>query len=172
MSVERGSPSRDRRAPSRSGSRQRRWLLLVILLGIFIGASGYTFYYAQGASYLSKDPRACVNCHVMREQYDSWSKSSHHAVATCVDCHIPHEFVPKYLVKLENGYAHSTAFTFQNFDEPIRIRDRNSRVLEENCVACHQTTVGSLLRQRAHDRQSPTKSCVRCHISVGHAASR
>jgi cytochrome c nitrite reductase small subunit len=118
----------------------------------------------------------------MREQYDSWTKSSHHAVAGCVDCHIPHEFVPKYLVKLENGYAHSTAFTFQNFDEPIRIRDRNARVLEANCVACHRATVGGLLAQQAHnqhdhakqdhDERDHPKSCVHCHISVGHAAIR
>lgn len=153
-----------------------RWLALLIVLGVFLGASGYTFYYAQGASYLSKDPRACVNCHIMREQYDSWAKSSHHAVATCVDCHIPHEFVPKYLVKLENGYAHSTAFTFQNFDEPIRIRERNARVLEENCIACHQGTVGGLLIMQAHQAENRGRaagaSCVRCHIAVGHAASR
>ena len=172
MNAQLRNDQRDHPSPGRRDWRQPRWLLLVGLLGVFLGASGYTFYYAQGASYLSKDPRACANCHIMREQYDSWSKSSHHAVATCVDCHIPHEFVPKYLVKLENGYAHSTAFTLQNFDEPIRIRDRNARVLEENCVACHQTTVGNLLAQHAHDTQPHAKSCVRCHISVGHAASR
>ena len=98
------------------------------------------------------------------------------AMATCVDCHIPHEFIPKYLVKLENGYAHSTAFTFQNFDEPIRIRDRNARVLQDNCVTCHRATIGGLLimqspqtEQRPHAGQA---SCVRCHIAVGHAASR
>jgi hypothetical protein len=26
-------------------------------------------------SYLSTDPRACVNCHVMNPQYDAWLKS-------------------------------------------------------------------------------------------------
>jgi cytochrome c nitrite reductase small subunit len=149
-----------------------RQFLLVALVGVFLGVSGYTFYYAQGASYLSKDPRACMNCHIMREQFDTWTKSSHHAVATCIDCHIPHQFVPKYLVKLENGYAHSTAFTFQNFDEPIRIRDRNARVLEDNCVACHQATVGGLLVRRSHGEQRQAKSCVHCHVLVGHAASR
>lgn len=172
MIADRGDTERRRRAGGSLDRPRPRWLLLIALLGVFIGASGYTFYYAQGASYLSKDPRACANCHIMREQYDSWTKSSHHAVATCVDCHIPHEFIPKYLVKFENGYAHSTAFTLQNFDEPIRIRERNARVLEENCVACHRATVGNLLAQQAHDTQPHQTSCVRCHLSVGHAASR
>ena len=169
MKVELGST--DRFDGGRRDGRGPRWLLVVVALGIFLGVSGYTFYYAQGASYLSKDPRACVNCHIMREQFDSWTKSSHHAVAGCVDCHIPHGFVPKYLVKMENGYAHSTAFTFQNFDEPIQIRDRNLRVLEENCVVCHESTVEGLLGHQGAT-PSPTRSCVRCHQAVGHAGIR
>ena len=42
---------------------------------------------------------------VMREQYNGWQKASHHAVATCNDCHVLHEVVPKYLVKAENTWA-------------------------------------------------------------------
>ena len=72
-------------------------LLACALGGVVLGLSGYTFYYAEGGSYLSNDPKACVNCHVMREQYDGWQKASHHAVATCNDCHTPHAFIPKML---------------------------------------------------------------------------
>ncbi|MFX3828794.1 NapC/NirT family cytochrome c, partial [Streptococcus suis] len=73
--------------------------LLCALLGIAMGAGGFTFVYGQGFSYLSNDPKACVNCHIMREQYDGWSRSSHHAVATCNDCHTPHALIPKYASK-------------------------------------------------------------------------
>ena len=59
------------------------------LLGIAVGICGFTFTYAKGGSYLTNNPAACANCHVMREQYDDWSKSSHRAVATCNDCHTP-----------------------------------------------------------------------------------
>jgi len=45
-------------------------LLIAILFGILAGAGGYTFYFAQGASYLTDDPNACVNCHIMREHFD------------------------------------------------------------------------------------------------------
>ncbi len=41
-------------------------LLLSALVGTLLDTGGYTFYYAEGASYLSDDPRACVNCHIMR----------------------------------------------------------------------------------------------------------
>ena len=68
-------------------------LLLSASLGAVLGLGLFTFWYAQGGSYFSSDPNSCVNCHIMREQYDSWQKASHHAHAKCVDCHLPHDFV-------------------------------------------------------------------------------
>src|ERR1043166_9012093 len=101
------------------------------MLGVLAGMGGYTFYYAKGAAYLSNDPKACVNCHIMRDQYDSWQKASHHSFAMCNDCHVPHDFVGKWLTKAGNGYHHSEAFTLQNFHEPIQIRPSNAAVLKE-----------------------------------------
>ena len=60
-----------------------------------------------------------ANCHIMQPQYDGWQKASHHGVAACNDCHTPHEFVPKYMVKAENGFWHSKGLTLQDFHEPI-----------------------------------------------------
>src|SRR5947199_8497052 len=103
----------------------------------------------------------------MREQYDGWQKASHHAHATCNDCHTPHAFIPKYMVKAENGLWHSTAFTLQNFHEPIRIRPRNARVLNDACINCHQELVSAVVGHGAS-----TLSCVHCHIQVGHGPTR
>ncbi|MCZ6632812.1 MAG: NapC/NirT family cytochrome c, partial [bacterium] len=89
------------------------------MLGCLFGLGSFTLYYGEGFSYFSKDPKACMNCHIMKPQFDSWQKSSHHTLATCVDCHLPHDFLGKYIAKAENGYNHSKAFTLQNFHEPI-----------------------------------------------------
>src|SRR5690242_21733876 len=89
----------------------RAMVLLGIALGVLVGVGGFTFIYARGASYLTNDPRACVNCHIMREQFDGWVASSHRAVAVCNDCHAPHDFVGKYVTKAVNGFNHSFAFT-------------------------------------------------------------
>ena len=107
--------------------------LACVAFGVVLGLGLYTFWYARGASYFSADPKACVNCHVMREQYDSWQKASHHAHATCVDCHLPHDFLGKYVAKAENGFWHSLRFTLQDFHEPIQIHAKNSGILERNC---------------------------------------
>jgi cytochrome c nitrite reductase small subunit len=139
--------------------------LLAVLLGTLGGAGAYTVYYGEGLSYLSSDPKACVNCHVMREHYDGWQKASHHAAARCVDCHLPDETLPKLLAKAENGFWHSKGFTLQDFHEPIRIHAKNSKILQTNCVRCHQDVVCELIQPEAAD---PGISCVRCHRQVGH----
>ncbi len=135
-------------------------------IGLFAGIGTYTFYYAEGLSYFSDDPRACVNCHVMREHFDGWLKSPHHAVATCNSCHTPTDFIGKYLTKAENGYWHSKGFTFQDYHEPIMIRPSNSTVLQRNCVRCHQQFVSEINTHPGKRREM--LDCVSCHRDVGH----
>jgi cytochrome c nitrite reductase small subunit len=145
---------------------KRFGILLTLSLGIFIGVGVYTFRYAEGLSYFSKDPKACVNCHIMQPQFDSWQKASHHTSATCVECHLPHNMIEKYMAKADNGYRHSRGFTLQDFHEPIMISPQNSRILQENCVRCHETMVHDLVG--GAERQAKGMRCVHCHTSVGH----
>ena len=150
-------------------------VLLCALFGVALGSGVFTFTYAEGWSYLSNDPKACANCHIMRDHLDGWQKASHHAHATCNDCHTPHEFIPKYLSKAENGIWHSKGFTFQDFHEPIRIRAHNSAVLEHNCIDCHQSLVGDITAAHGHEgseNNAPKWSCVHCHLQVGHGPPR
>ena len=144
-------------------------VVLAVLLGLLLGVGGYTFLYAEGLSYMSDDPKVCVNCHIMQPQYDSWQKASHHAVAVCVDCHLPHGFFGKYFAKGENGYHHSVAFTLQNFHEPIMIKEKSTQILEGNCLYCH----GSLVHEQIvrASKESDEVRCVHCHRSVGHGAT-
>ena len=74
-------------------------ILVLVLAGAVLGMAGFTFLYAEGLSYFSTDPKACANCHIMNDQYVSWTKGPHHGDARCVDCHLPHETVAKYFAK-------------------------------------------------------------------------
>ncbi|MCJ7558244.1 MAG: cytochrome c nitrite reductase small subunit [Gammaproteobacteria bacterium] len=141
-------------------------LLLVTCLGIGLGIAGYTLLYAKGLSYLSTDPRACANCHIMQSQYDSWQKSSHHNVADCVDCHLPHGVIGKYLAKGENGWHHSKAFTLQNFHEPIIMTEKNARILQDSCVSCHEDAIHEMVL--GVNGKPDEVRCVHCHVTVGH----
>lgn len=145
-----------------------RWIsiLFCLTLGIFLGVASYTFHYAKGTSYLSNHPRTCINCHVMQDHFDSWVKSSHHAAATCNDCHIPHTFPDKYWAKLRNGWNHSKAFTLQNFPEPIRISPKNLEILENNCVHCHNVFVSEIVAHQGISEDN--MRCTECHRATGH----
>lgn len=140
-------------------------ILLGVSVGVAGGVGGYTFIYAEGASYLTNRPTACANCHVMRDYYDGWTKGSHHAVAVCNDCHAPHDLVGKYATKATNGFHHSLAFTTGRFHEPIAITPRNLAITEAACRYCHQEIVQSIDR---YGHGPDALSCVRCHESVGH----
>ena len=139
-------------------------VLLGIAVGLAAGVGIYTFVYAKGGSYMTNDPAACANCHVMQEYYDAWLKSPHRAVAVCNDCHTPHALVPKYATKASNGFHHSFAFTSGRFEDALRIKPHNLEITEHACRRCHEPIT--------HAIEGPVKadmlSCVRCHASVGH----
>jgi cytochrome c nitrite reductase small subunit len=125
---------------------RRRWmlgLLLSAVLGTTGGIGGYTFVYARGASYLSNDPAACANCHVMQDHLDAWVKST------------------------RNGLLHSIAFTSGNFPDPLRIKPLNLRIAEDNCRRCHSELVLEI-EHHAGTSASERLECTRCHDEVGH----
>src|SRR5688572_22831285 len=144
-----------------------RLLIMGIGLGLAVGIGVYTFWYGKGYSYMSNDPTSCANCHIMNEQYNGWQKASHHTVATCNDCHTPHNFVGKYYTKATNGFWHSYYFTVGGFHEPIRITERNRQVTEETCRYCHQQMVQSITVSGDVNHFDQV-SCIQCHRNVGH----
>lgn len=147
-------------------------LALVVAVGVFCGVSAHTFVVANGGSYLSDDPKSCVNCHVMREQYDGWQKAAHHAYATCNDCHTPHPFLRKYLTKIDHGWRHSKGFTLNDFHEPIRITAKDLLDVRENCMRCHAALVSDIAHPAAGTDFDGTADCVHCHADVGHGPAR
>lgn len=153
----------------------RRWLPMVVvtLIGVLCGLGGFTFVYAEGHSYLRDDPAVCGNCHIMDDHLDAWNKSSHKGVATCNDCHTPHDPVGKYVVKAKNGFWHSFYFTTGNYPDPLRITPGNHEVTEEACRYCHEEVTasidhGGLPTGAAPEDPSEAFTCTRCHRYVGH----
>lgn len=157
------------------------WLVwsAAIAVGVVVGLGGFTFVYARGYSYLTDNPAACANCHVMSEQYAGWSRGSHRSVAVCNDCHTPASFVGKYATKATNGVFHSYYFTFGGFPDPIQMTPRNRAITEAACLKCHAEITSSITAPMGRPIQSAAKagrgthsgpgiSCVRCHSSVGH----
>ncbi len=152
--------------PATNGRIRALAVSVAVMFGVLGGLGVFTFGYGGGAAYLGHDPAACANCHVMRDPYDTWQKSSHHAVAVCNDCHLPHHAIMKWVTKADNGFFHSLAFTTGDFKDPIQIKPRNSRVVQQACVYCHSELVNHMLPA---EPGGDMRSCVHCHAGVGHA---
>jgi len=144
-------------------TRRKIEVAITALAGLAVGLGGYTFIYAKGYSYLSHDPAACANCHVMRDYHDGWLKSSHRSVAACNDCHTPPDLIGKYTTKAMNGLFHSLAFTSGRYPDAIEIKDRSRKVTESACRRCHQAIVAVI--DAPH---GPKIFCLQCHATVGH----
>ena len=145
----------------------RAVLIAAVLIGTSLGVGAYTFVYARGYSYLTNNPAACANCHIMQDHFDAWTRASHRAVAVCNDCHTPPGFLPKYITKAQNGFWHSFYFTTGRYPDPLRITPRNARVTETACRTCHGELTESIdvgPRGTAGTRVP----CAACHSEVGH----
>ena len=135
-----------------------------LLLGTIGGLGAYILNYAAATSYLSDDPKACINCHVMRDQFEAWNHSNHKTVAVCNDCHAPRGFADKWLAKGINGWNHGFAFTTGVFQDPIRIQEFNINIVQSNCVFCHQRLVSEI----HHSGPKQQRLCFDCHAKIGH----
>lgn len=142
-------------------------VILGVAVGAAVGLGAYTFAYANGWSYMTNNPAACANCHVMSGEYDGWLKSSHRAVAVCNDCHTPANFVGKYATKASNGFWHSFYFTTGGYQDNIQIRPGSRRIAEQACRHCHGEIVGAIDSPHAKSGRDQI-SCLNCHASVGH----
>ena len=79
----------------------------------------YTMYASSMLSYLSSDPKACINCHVMHSAYTTWDNSSHKNVAKCIDCHLPvGDEVAKYTASV-NFLTENWPTILKTFDPPV-----------------------------------------------------
>jgi len=150
------------------------WKLPVIITtGVLSGMLLLIFYVGNATSYLSDKPETCVNCHVMFPQYSSWQHSSHSRVATCNDCHVPHDnLISKYMFKASDGLRHSAMFTLRLEPQVIHIKDAGREVVEENCERCHDHLLGYYHStgsgRENEDNEEEEVMCWSCHREVPH----
>ncbi len=146
---------------------------LFIIGGIAVGLSAYALYMSRMHSYLSDDPAACINCHIMTPYNQSWTHSSHHLQATCNDCHVPHDNVlKKYAFKAMDGLKHATVFTARSEPQVIRPRTASHKVIMDNCIRCHTQLNTELVNTGmigyTEARNGAGKACWDCHREVPH----
>lgn len=149
------------------------WQLPVLaLLGLSTGVGIVIAHQSRAWSYLSDDPGACVNCHIMMPQYSTWRHGSHGRVATCNDCHVPHSsYAAKYFFKAKDGSRHATLFTLGLEQQVIGITAPSKSVVQRNCLRCHSNLISGVsigtvtVKSASH---GAGHLCWDCHREVPH----
>ena len=154
----------------------QEWLVPgLILTGAIVGLTLYALIESKAVSYLSDDPKTCVNCHVMTPQYATWRNSSHREWATCNDCHVPQDNVIRtYAFKARDGFNHASAFLTRSEPEVIRMKEAGIKVVQENCIRCHENQVIDVRLDGLianHKMNRTDRKCWDCHQEVPHGKS-
>lgn len=155
----------------------KEWQIpVVIMLGAIVGLGIYLVQISNVVSYASDDPRACINCHVMTAEYITWDHSSHREVATCNDCHVPHDnLLRKYMFKAKDGMYHASVYTLRMEPQTIVMREESEKVVQANCIRCHQQQVTDPKMTSwvdGHYEHRTERSCFDCHRETPHGRVR
>jgi cytochrome c nitrite reductase small subunit len=149
------------------------WKIPVIVIsGIICGLGLYIIYISKAPSYLSDNPRTCVNCHIMAPQYMTWSHSAHKEEAHCNDCHVPHNnVVNKYFFKAKDGLRHAAVFTMRREPQVIFIKAAGRDVVQDNCLRCHRYIMANpelLALNNEFYNERIGRGCQDCHRESPH----
>ncbi|MCB1646569.1 MAG: NapC/NirT family cytochrome c [Pseudomonadales bacterium] len=132
----------------------------------------------------------CTSCHEMEAFSYAESRERIHASnrsgieATCSDCHVPHEFVPKMVRKIEAArevYHHilgtiDTPEKYAAYKPQMiaRVHERMRGNDSANCRSCHvnvltQTSLQRRPAQMGHKEAiGEGKTCIDCHQGIAH----
>ena len=108
----------------------------------------------------SESPEFCASCHVMGEEHAAWSHAGAHRRVRCVDCHLPGGSpVVHYIWKSIDGMKDVISFQSGHVPERIELSDHGAKMVQANCIRCHETTVA---------RMDTTRRCWGCHRQLRH----
>ncbi|AJR00032.1 NapC family cytochrome c-type protein [Hafnia paralvei ATCC 29927] len=139
---------------------------------------------------MANTEKFCISCHEMRDNvYQEYMDTVHYTNrsgvrATCPDCHVPHEWVPKIVRKIKAS-KELYAKAFGLIDTPQKF-EAHRLVMAENewarmkandsqeCRNCHNFeymdfTAQKTVAGKMHDQAiQDGKTCIDCHKGIAH----
>jgi cytochrome c nitrite reductase small subunit len=144
--------------------RYKRLVLSLVVIGC-IAAVALLFLMVGPPKLLAKSgrPDFCVQCHVMEAEYEAWIHVGAHRRKLCVDCHLPNENMTlHYVWKGITGLKDALFFYSGRVPERIMLTSHGEKVLQANCVRCHEMAVSLMDTDR---------KCWSCHRRISHKLS-
>lgn len=165
-----------------------RSVLTLVAVGLVLGIGGTIAF--DTTMHATSTEAFCISCHEMEANaYAQLQKTSHFNNSsgvrpTCSDCHVPQEFVPKMIRKIEASRevwgtitgiidtpekyaAHAPAMKQREIE---RLRANDSR----ECRNCHETdrmlaSLQSAKARKYHEaKRLNDKTCIDCHAGIAH----
>jgi cytochrome c-type protein NapC len=169
----------------------RRSVLSLLAIGLLLGVGAVLAF--EATMHATSTEAFCTSCHSMAENpYQQLQKTTHYSnpsgvAASCSDCHVPREFVPKMIRKVQASREVWGAITGV-IDTPEkyaahapRMKQREIKRLKANdsqeCRNCHNAQRMLLPLQSTKAQQfhrtmlADRKTCIDCHTGVGHPAN-
>ncbi len=156
-------------------------------IGIILGVAGWLAF--DATLHATSTDEFCTSCHEMEIPLAQLQKTSHYnnssgVTAGCSDCHVPQEFVPKMIRKVEAARevwgtitgvidtpekyaAHAPAMKAREIN---RLKSNDS----QECRNCHDaqhmlSVIQTSKAQRYHRALANNKkTCIDCHAGIAH----
>ncbi|MEJ2453392.1 MAG: NapC/NirT family cytochrome c [Candidatus Thiodiazotropha sp.] len=176
--------------------RSKRGAIILIGIGIIAGIVLWGGF--NTAMEMTNTEEFCISCHEMEENVYQELKETVHFTnrtgvrATCPDCHVPKEWVHKFVRKIQasNELYHKMMGTI---DTPEKFEAKRLELAQHvwasmkktdsrECRNCHKFVSMDLEKQAprsadehdphywdAMDGKAPQKTCIDCHKGIAHS---
>lgn len=168
------------------------FILMLVAIGAVVGLMlSYVTYFAMDKT---SGQNFCVVCHEMDPMVIAYRDDVHGgngklgANARCVDCHLPHDNLVKYIYsKARNGVVEGAIHFFGNPEEidwHENLKHRENYVFDNGCLECHGNVLDTSLSkapklaQKMHNHYQSLLGtvqeikCASCHFDAGHKGMR
>jgi len=171
--------------PNRSGVALAAAVLVVCLI-----VGGGAVIAATAAVHVTSTESFCVSCHELRDNALAEFKDTIHdknrtgVRAECADCHLPREFVPMMVRKVEavrEVWGHLTGYidTKEKYEKArhamaVREWTRMKKNDSQECRNCHSPEAmdpekqSEMARERHAKAKAERTTCIDCHFGIAH----
>ncbi|PLY13322.1 MAG: cytochrome C [Sedimenticola sp.] len=169
-----------------NNTSRKKYIFILIL--VFVAGIIFTGLFNMGLS-ATNEMDFCTSCHSMKVNLEEYKETVHYTNisgvrATCSDCHVPKEFIPKMVAKViaAKDVWHEILGTIDTKEKYEQHRwDMASRVWAKmkasnsrECRTCHdfdQMDLGeqSRMARKRHSRAvDDGETCIDCHKGIAH----
>jgi cytochrome c-type protein NapC len=161
---------------------------VAIFAGVFM--LGFIAYGAMNTFFAYTNEMAfCTSCHSMKTNFEEYKETVHYknasgVQATCADCHVPKQFLPKLGAKImaaKDVYHEimGTVDTPEKYEEhrwemASRVWAKMKATDSRECRNCHDfnnmdlSEQGRMARRKHPRAQEEGKTCIDCHKGIAH----